>query len=426
MNRRVVITGLGVVAPNAIGIQNFSNALRNGVSGISCDPKLEDLQFSCRISGTPKIEESLLESVFSEVERRNLQSTGFVYGVIAALEAWKVAGLTVETEHPRWESGIIFGNGSLGVGKFRESIHQIDTLQTRRLGSSAVIQTMSSAVSAYVGGKLGLGNCNTSNSSACATGTESIIAAAERIATGKADRILAGSSSDSGPYIWGGFDAMRVCTFKHNEHPEKGSRPLSATAAGFVPAAGAGALVLEALDVALERNAPIYAEILGGHVNSGGQRNGGSMTAPNSVAVIRCIQQALIDSAVSASEIDLINGHLTATSKDSTEIENWTQALGRFGDDFPQIQATKGLIGHTLAASGAIETVAAVLQLNKQFLHPNLNAEDIHPEISSRIANHCIHPTGNVRKLEIVAKASFGFGDVNACLILKKYKNDTD
>jgi 3-oxoacyl-(acyl-carrier-protein) synthase len=426
MNRRVVITGLGVVAPNATGIQNFSHALRTGVSGISYDKELEDLQFSCRISGTPKIESELLETVFSEVERRNLQSTGFIYGVLASLEAWNNAGLTIETIAPRWESGIIFGNGSLGVGKFRESIHQIDALQTRRLGSSAVIQTMSSAVSAYVGGKLGLGNCNTSNSSACATGTESIIAAAERIATGKADRILAGSSSDSGPYIWGGFDAMRVCTFKHNEHPEQGSRPLSATAAGFVPAAGAGALVLEALDVALERNAPIYAEILGGHVNSGGQRNGGSMTAPNSTAVIRCIQQALLDAGISAAEIDLINGHLTATTKDSTEIENWIQALGRSGAEFPQIQATKGLIGHTLAASGAIETVAAVLQLNNQFLHPNVNAEDIHPEISSRIANHCIHPTGNIQKLDVVAKASFGFGDVNACLILKKYKNDTD
>ncbi len=421
MNRRVVITGLGVFAPNAVGIQDFSNALRTGVSGISFDPELEALQFSCRISGTPKIEAALLESVFSEVERRNLQSTGFVYGVLASLEAWKDAGLSFETAQPRWESGIIFGNGSLGVGKFRESILQIDALQTRRLGSSAVIQTMSSAVSAYVGGKLGLGNCNTSNSSACATGTESILAAAERIATGKADRILAGSSSDSGPYIWGGFDAMRVCTFKHNDEPEKGSRPLSATASGFVPAAGAGALVLEALDVALERNAPIYGEILGGHVNSGGQRNGGSMTAPNSVAVIRCIQQALIHAGVSASEIDLINGHLTATIKDSTEIENWSQALERSGADFPQIQATKGLIGHTLAASGAIETVAAVLQLKEQFLHPNVNSEDIHPEISNRIANNCIHPSKKNHKLDVITKASFGFGDVNACLILKKY-----
>src|SRR5690606_8792934 len=148
----------------------------------------------------------------------------------------------------------------------------------------------------------GLGNQVTTNSSACTTGTESILMAYERIKSGHAKRMLAGSTSDSGPYIWGGFDAMKVCTFKHNESPEQGSRPLSASASGFVPGSGAGALLLEDLETALQRGARIYCEVLGGNVNSGGQRNGGTMTAPNSVAVQKCIRDAMVNAGISAND----------------------------------------------------------------------------------------------------------------------------
>ena len=218
-------------------------------------------------------------------------------------------------ENPDWDSGTIFGTGTSGIEKFRESIYKIDNFETRKLGSTAVAQTMNSGVSAYLGGKLGLGNQVTTNSSACTTGTESILMAYERIKLGKAKRILAGSTSDSGPYIWGGFDAMKVCTFKHNQTPEEGSRPMSATASGFVPGSGAGALVLEDLENALARGARIYAEVLGGNVNSGGQRGIGTMTAPNATAVQKCITDAMADAKITSEEIDAINGHLTATSK---------------------------------------------------------------------------------------------------------------
>src|SRR5690606_34979260 len=157
---------------------------------------------------------------------------------------------------------------------FRDAIYLLDDGQVKRLGSTVVVQTMASAVSAFLGGILGLGNQVTTNSSACTTGTEAISIGYERIQSGKAKRIAVGSCSDDGLYIWGGFDAMRVMTYKHNETPEQGSRPMSATASGFVPGSGAGALVLESLESALERNATIYAEVLGGHVNSGGQRDG--------------------------------------------------------------------------------------------------------------------------------------------------------
>lgn len=422
MNKRVVITGLGVVAPNGVGLDAFTIAIRNGVSGIKHDAELERLQFSCQIAGKPEISSELSLQYFTELELRNFNSSGILYGVIAGIDAWKDGGLPMEiNSEPDWDSGTIFGTGTSGIDKFRESIYKIDDFQTRRLGSTAVAQTMNSGVSAYLGGKLGLGNQVTTNSSACTTGTESILMAFERIKSGQAKRILAGSTSDSGPYIWGGFDAMKVCTFKHNESSKQGSRPMSVTASGFVPGSGAGALVLEDLETALCRGAKIYAEVLGGNVNSGGQRGQGSMTAPNPIAVQKCIKNAMENAGIHPDEIDAINGHLTATSKDSLEIQNWSEALNRIGANFPYINSLKSMVGHCLSGAGSIESVASVLQLHHGFIFPNINCEDLHPEITSRIDASRIPKQLIEKELTIIAKASFGFGDVNGCVIFKKY-----
>jgi 3-oxoacyl-(acyl-carrier-protein) synthase len=423
MKNRVVITGLGVVAPNGVGLDAFTHSIQNGISGIRHDSELERLQFSCQIAGKPEVDATLALNYFTELELRNFNSSGILYGVIAAIDAWKDAGLSIETtETPDWDSGVIFGTGTSGIDKFRECIYKIDDFQTRKLGSTAVAQTMNSGVSAYIGGKLGLGNQVTTNSSACTTGTESILMAYDRIQSGQAKRMIAGSTSDSGPYIWGGFDAMKVCTFKHNDAPEKGSRPMSATASGFVPGSGAGALILENLEVALARGAKIYAEVIGGNINSGGQRGEGTMTAPNSIAVQKCITDSLLNANITSNEIDAINGHLTATSKDSLEIKNWTDALQRKGTDFPYINSLKSMVGHCLSAAGSIESVASVLQIHHQFIFPNLNCEDVLPEIeelidTSRIPQKCIST-----ELNTIIKASFGFGDVNGCVVFKKFK----
>ncbi len=422
--KRVVITGLGVVAPNGVGVPAFTQALKEGVSGVRHDVQLEKLQFSCQIAGMPQVSDDLKRQYFTELELRGFNSTGILYGVIAGMEAWTNAGFPIALNSvPDWDSGTVFGSGTSGIDKFRESIYKIDELQTRRLGSTVVAQTMNSGVSAYLGGKLGLGNQVTTNSSACATGTEAILMAYDRIRSGRAKRMLAGSTGDSGPYIWGGFDALRVCSSQHNDRPSEGSRPMSATAAGFVPGSGAGALLLEDLESALERKAMIYGELLGGQVNSGGQRGTGSMTAPNADAVRRCIAEALKNSGVSGWDVDAINGHLTATAKDAFEIENWTEALGRKGKDFPLINSLKGMTGHCLSAAGSIECVATVLQLYHGFVFGNSNCTDLHPEIaamidSSRVPLHQVDV-----KPHIIAKASFGFGDVNACLIFKKFDN---
>ena len=422
MERRVVITGLGVVAPNGVGLEDFKSALKEGRSGIQFDQQLADLKFSCQVSGTPPIDKNNVDEYFTDLELRNFNSTGIMYGVIAGLEAWKDAGLQIsEGKNPDWDSGTIFGTGTSGIEKFRESIYKIDALQTRRLGSTAVSQTMNSGISAYLGGKLGLGNQVTTNSSACTTGTESILMAFDRIKSGKAKRILAGSTSDSGPYIWAGFDAIKVCNYKSNNDPEKASRPMSASAAGFVPGSGAGALVIEDLESSLARNAKIYCEILGGNLNSGGQRGGGSMTAPNSTAVQKCVKDAILDAGIEAKDIDYISGHLTATSKDATEIQNLAEALNRSAKNFPYINSLKALTGHCLSAAGSIETVATILQLTENFVAPNKNCEDLNPEITAIIDAKCIPQILLNKEINIAAKVSFGFGDVNGCVIIKKY-----
>jgi len=422
MKNRVVITGLGVVAPNGIGVGAFTKAIKNGDSGITFHQNLKDLNFSCCIGGIPQISEEKKLEYLTPLQLRGFNSSGIMYGCIAGMDAWKDAGFDINSESKLdYDSGTVFGTGTSGVEKFREAIYKLDDKQVKRLGSTVVVQTMASGISAFLGGILGLGNQVTTNSSACTTGTEAILMGYERIKNGQAKCMLVGSCSDDGAYIWGGFDAMRVMTYKHNESPELGSRLMSASASGFVPGIGAGALVLESLESALERNATIYAEVLGGNINSGGQRDGGTMTAPNAEAVKRCIVDAIKSSNILAEDIDVINGHLTATSKDSLEIENWTKALDRKGKDFPYINSLKSMVGHCLAAAGSIESVATVLQIKEQFVFPNRNCDDVHPKISELISEKKIVKKVLNTPINIAAKASFGFGDVNGCIIFKRY-----
>ena len=148
------------------------------------------------------------------------------------------------------------------------------------------------------------------------------------------------------------------------------------------------------------------------------------MTAPSSVGVIRCIREAVADANISAQSIDLISGHLTATLSDKLEIQNWVQALDRKGVDFPMVNSLKSMIGHCLSAAGSIETVATVLQIVHQFAHANINLDDPNPEIVDLIGANNL-PTKKIdREINVVAKANFGFGDLNACLIISKYDNN--
>ncbi|PRP66470.1 beta-ketoacyl-[acyl-carrier-protein] synthase family protein [Nonlabens agnitus] len=421
---RVVVTGLGVVAPNAVGVSAFAKALQQGTSGIRFQQQLADLNFGCQVAGTPQVTQEQTDQYLTPLQQRGFKASGMLYGIIAGKQAFEDAGLSIAPKEQALEDfGIIFGTGQSGGEKFREAIHLIDDGKVRRLGSTSVIQTMSSGISAWLAGELGAGNMVTSNSSACSTGTEALIMGYERIAAGKARQMLVGSTSDSGPYIWGGFDAMRILPIHYNENPEQASRPFAADAAGFVPGSGAGAILLESLESALDRGARIYCEVLGGAINAGGHRGDGSMTAPNGAAVQKVIRQSLKDAGIDASEVDAINGHVTATGKDAYEVMNWSKAFDRSGTDFPFMNSFKSSIGHCLAAAGSIELVGSILQIQEQHIFKNNNLNVLHPEISelvdpAKIPNQTI-PT----KIDLLLKASFGFGDVNACAVLARFKD---
>jgi len=424
MKRRVVITGMGVVAPNGHGLAAFERALREGISGIRVIPELKTLNFGCLVGGVPQDFEAVRERYFDHEELQSLNEN-IGYAAVAAVDAWKDAGFEVpaaDDDRVDWETGVISGSGIGGMDTIAGTlVPMVNAGNVRRMGSRTVEQVMNSGTSARIAGLLALGNQVTSNSSACSTGNEAVIIAANRIRNGRATRMLAGGSEGPSPYIWAGFDAMRVICRKFNDRPEQASRPMSASASGFVPGSGAALLVLEELESALARGVRIYAEVLGGMVNCGGHRMGGSITAPNPEGVKRCIKGALADSGIDAGQIDAINGHLTATYADPVEVQNWSVALGRAPENFPYINATKSMVGHCLGAAGAIECVASVLQIYGGFVHPSLNCEDLHPDIVPFAK--CVPQTViEYPDLKVVAKAGFGFGDVNSCLIFRKWE----
>ena len=420
---RVVITGMGVVAPNAHGLESFAKALKLGVSGVDVDPRLARLKFSCQVSATPKNLDQLFADYFDSYQLSQMNECISIAGV-AALDAMQDAGIlhrSSSADHFDIKTGAVIGTGigyleTFGFGM----VPQIISGDVRRLGSTAAGKVMVSAISAHLGGLLGLGGPVFTTSCACATGTDALILAAEKIRLGVCDRMLAGGAEGSGPMNWAGLESLRVLSNKHNDRPENASRPMSASSSGLVPGSGAGVLVLENLESARDRGAHIYAELLGGATTSGGLRNGGTMTAPSPEGVQRCIKSALSQSGISHRDIDYINGHLTGTVADSLELANWIQSFDIRPDELPFINSTKSLLGHTLGASGTIEVIATLLQMQHNFLHASVNCEDLRPDLKpfeSRIVRELVT---NV-DIQTAISASFGFGDVNSCVALKKW-----
>ncbi len=424
MSTRVVITGMGVVAPNGVGLPAFEQSLREGRSGIRHVEAMAEAKFGCTVAGVPQGVDEQIEKEFEEDERL-VMNMSHRYASLACLETWRDAGLerpARDSETVDWETGAIIGTGVGGMDTTAEMVVPLTNAgRVRRMGSTAVEQVMASGVSARVSGQFALGNQVSTNSSACSTGTEAIAMGLERIRAGAAVRMLCGGSEAASHYIWAGFDAMRVLNRGSNEAREKASRPMSASAGGFIPGAGAGVLLLESEESARSRGATIYAEVAGQAINCGGHRMGGSMTAPNPESVRRCVLAALQDAGIAARDVDVINGHLTATGADPREIGSWAAALERDPGDLPPITATKSMIGHTLGAAGAIESVASVLMLSRGFVHPSINCEDVHPEIEPHAAS-IPHAMQEFANMKTIIKAGFGFGDVNACLVFRAWE----
>ncbi len=425
MTWRVVVTGLGVISPNGNGLQDFELALRKGRSGLRVQESMVEAGFGCHVAGVPQGVDELAESMFHSDELLAMNS-GQRYASLAAMEAWLNAGLerpARDDENVDWESGAIIGTGIGGMDTIGDRVvPAVNQKKVRRLGSTIVEQVMASGVSARISGQLALGNQVTTNSSACSTGTEAIAMGLERIRNGHATRMLVGGVEGATQYIWAGFDAMRVLCRVFNAEPEKASRPMSASAGGFIPASGAGAILLESLESANQRGARIYAEVMGAYLNCGGHRGGGSMTAPNPDSVRRCVQGALADADVSAEDVGLINGHLTATGADPNEVSAWAKALGKGPGELPPITSTKSMIGHALGAAGAIECVATLLMLSRGFVHPSINCEDVHEMIQPH-ANSIPHEMRELPDLRVAIKAGFGFGDVNASVVFRKWND---
>ncbi|HNQ67648.1 MAG TPA: beta-ketoacyl-[acyl-carrier-protein] synthase family protein [Bacteroidales bacterium] len=425
MKNRVVITGIGIVSPIGTGINSFKNALFQGHSGIKFIDELANLNFACQVGGIPEISSSPFINIINNNELAEAD-TAIKYAVLAGIEAWSSAGFKIPSNNSvltNNNTGAIIGSCYTGTEIFvRKMYPLICNGNVKKLGSQIVEHWMPSGSAAALSKILALSNQTTSNSSACSTSIESIIMAYERIQSKKAKVMLAGGTDPYSPYAWAGFDSMRLLCRKFNENPKSASRPMSNSAAGFVPSSGAGVLIIEEYEHAKSRKANILAEIIGTAINSGGQRNGGSMTSPNSLQVINCITKALNQANISGEDISLISGHLTGTMADSIEVSNWAKALN-LKDNFPYINAPKSMLGHMIGAAGAVETIAAVLQLHEDFVHPSINCEDLHPEIKkiwdqNKIPHNIIHNAG----LKYIAKAGFGFGDVNSCLILKKFE----
>jgi 3-oxoacyl-(acyl-carrier-protein) synthase len=419
---RVVVTGLGVLSPIGHGPDAFAEALRQGRSGIRHQPGLAELGFSCQVAGVPRGIDELRDRYFDQALQYGMDRHA-VIGCIAGLDCWDDAGLARTRPHEvDWDTGIVMGTGIGGLDTIGSTlVPMTDAGRVRRMGSTVPERIMGSAASARLAGLLGVGGQVTANSSACATGTEAIVQGYWTVREGRSARVLAGGCEADCRYIWGAFDAMRVLSRNFNHAPEEASRPLSATAGGFVPAAGAGAVMLESLESAQRRGARIYAEVVGGAVACGGQRNGGSMTAPNSEGVRRTIRRAVEEAGIAPREIDLICGHLTGTMADALELRNWRCALELEPEQFPLVNAPKSLFGHALGAAGAIECVAAILQLHRGFVHPSRNCDDLHSDLEwcrPRIPRTTVE-----RDLRVVAKASFGFGDVSACILFRNFNN---
>ena len=422
--KRVVITGIGVIAPNGNGVADFEMALRKGHSGLRHQEAMAEAKFGCTVAGTPEGVDALCEETFTE-EQLMAMNMNHRYAGLAAIEAWLDAGLerpAEDSDEVNWETGAIMGTGIGGMDTIAEKVVPLtNAAKVRRMGSVCVEQVMASGISARLSGLLALGNQVTTNSSACSTGTEALSMGMERIRAGLADRMLCGGVEAASHFIWAGFDSMRVLNRNSNDEPEKASRPLSASAGGFIPGSGAGAVMLESLESALARGAKIRAKLAGSGINCGGHRMGGSMTAPNPISVQRCISDALADAGVRPDEVDAINGHLTATGADPKEVDSWAKALGRDPGSLPPLTATKSMVGHALGAAGGLEAVASILMVERGFVHPSINCEDIHPEIEKH-AKSIPHSMIEMPDLEVLVKAGFGFGDVNACLVFKRYK----
>jgi len=404
--KRAVITGMGSISCIGNNLEEISNSLREGISGISKNDEYNDLGFRSKVSG------SILIDLKDLIDRKLFRFMGeaAAYSYLSALDALRDSKLP-ESIFETDRIGVIAGSGGASS---RSQVDAADILRekgVKRVGPYRVTQTMGSTVSACLATSLKIKGVNFSISSACSTSAHCIGSAWEQIQLGNQDVIIAGGAEDEHWTQSGLFDAMGALSSNYNENPTAASRPFDENRDGFVISGGGGILIVEELEHALSRKAKIYAEIKGYSATS----DGDDMVAPSGEGAKNCMKKSLEMSGLKS--VDYLNAHGTSTPAGDPIELNAIKSV--FKDDIPIVSSTKSLTGHTLGAAGVQECIYSILMMNGNFIAGNKNLTDPIPE-----ADGINIPEKSLEKeFDSFMSNSFGFGGTNVSLVLSKFKN---
>ena len=404
--KRAVITGMGSISCIGNNLEEISNSLRQGSSGISKNDEYDDLGFRSKVSG------SILIDLKDLIDRKLFRFMGeaAAYSYLSALDALRDSKLP-ESIFETDRIGVIAGSGGASS---RSQVDAADILRekgVKRVGPYRVTQTMGSTVSACLATSLKIKGVNFSISSACSTSAHCIGSAWEQIQLGNQDVIIAGGAEDEHWTQSGLFDAMGALSSNYNENPTAASRPFDENRDGFVISGGGGILIVEELEHALSRKAKIYAEIKGYSATS----DGDDMVAPSGEGAKNCMKKSLEMSGLKS--VDYLNAHGTSTPAGDPIELNAIKSV--FKDDIPLVSSTKSLTGHTLGAAGVQECIYSILMMNGNFIAGNKNLTDPIPE-----ADGINIPEKSLEKeFDSFMSNSFGFGGTNVSLVLSKFKN---
>ena len=408
MNRRVVITGMGIWSCFGTDLETVKQSLYEGKSGIGMQP--ERLEYGYRSALTGIVEEPVITKKMLDRHTRAGMPEEARYAYMSSLQAFEQANITDEylREH---EIGCIFGNDSSAKPVIEASKIMDEKHDSAMLGYGLIFQSMNSTVNMNLSTIFHLRGVNFTISAACASGSHSIGLGYMLIKQGMQDVVLCGGAQETNFYSMASFDALGAFSVRMDE-PTKASRPFDRDRDGLIPSGGAASLILEDYEHAKARGANILAEVIGYGFSS----NGGGISQPSDEGSVVAMTRALDMSGVKAEDIDYINAHATSTHQgDMYE----AMALNRmFGGKHALISSTKSMTGHECWMAGASEAVYSILMMQNDFVAPNINFE--HPDEYSEKLNLAI--TTVETELNLVLSNSFGFGGTNSALVLKKFK----
>ena len=408
MNRRVVITGMGIWSCLGTDLESVKQSLYEGKSGIGMQP--ERLEYGYRSALTGIVEEPVITKKMLDRHTRAGMPEEARYAYMSSLQAFEQANITDEYLREN-EVGCIFGNDSSAKPVIEASKIMDEKHDSAMLGYGLIFQSMNSTINMNLSTIFHLRGVNFTISAACASGSHSIGLGYMLIKQGMQDVVLCGGAQETNFYSMASFDALGAFSVRMDE-PTKASRPFDRDRDGLVPSGGAASLVLEDYEHAKARGANILAEVIGYGFSS----NGGGISQPSDEGSVVAMTRALDMSGVKAEDIDYINAHATSTHQgDMYE----AMALNRmFGGKHALISSTKSMTGHECWMAGASEAVYSILMMQNDFVAPNINFE--HPDEYSEKMNLAI--TTVETELNLVLSNSFGFGGTNSALVLKKFK----